>query len=413
MIDAKQEAIKDRILKFAMDQWGVKNVRDMDPVVDLLLDVFAYETSKLHEDIDSSDSALLHRLAGILIDRKWTLPLPSHALLSVNPNPEDTCILNSEDHFYAEKFVYGKDEMQVFFTPLFPFALIDAKIDVVLTAELIRCNTSDKIETQFHIQSGSCPHLNSNTVWIGMDISDGKLEKLDKLTFCLLPEDWSILPYLRISKFLDSDGTLLESRNGLRTEDSFGNAQYFDEIKDYYSDLYFELDLKNSNKVKRSIKDLFQDLNIEGDCSIVETRYLWFKIVLPSILEVAHLNKIKVLVNTVPVVNRKLVSQEHNFATNGNIIPLYTHEESQLLNVRCVQDDNGRKYVDRLNQLEISREGVFSLYFGNLERFDSTNAKSQIIKLLQLIKEEGNAFAAIDSDALTTHLKNLLRESNQ
>ena len=63
MSDKKQIAIKERILKQAMEFWGVSDIRDMDPVIDLLLEVFAHESNKLHQEIDQSDSRILHRLS--------------------------------------------------------------------------------------------------------------------------------------------------------------------------------------------------------------------------------------------------------------------------------------------------------------------------------------------------------------
>lgn len=55
MADKKQIAIKERILKQAMEFWGVSDIRDMDPVIDLLLEVFAHESNKLHQEIEQSD----------------------------------------------------------------------------------------------------------------------------------------------------------------------------------------------------------------------------------------------------------------------------------------------------------------------------------------------------------------------
>ena len=46
------------------------------------------------------------------------------------------------------------------------------------------------------------------------------------------------------------------------------------------------------------------------------------------------------------------------------------------------------------------RTGIFSLYFGDLERFDSDSARSLISKVLQLMKEDGSAFASMNPDAL-------------
>lgn len=114
--------------------------------------------------------------------------------------------------------------------------------------------------------------------------------------------------------------------------------------------------------------------------------------------------------NTFPVVNRQLVYKQHNFRTTGRIIPLKCPSRTHFLNIRSFQDNKGREYVNRLNQYEEEPTGIFSLYFGELERFDSDNARSLISKVLQLIKEDGNAFASMNPDALSTQLKELFNK---
>jgi hypothetical protein len=82
------------------------------------------------------------------------------------------------------------------------------------------------------------------------------------------------------------------------------------------------------------------------------------------------------------------------------------------LNIRSFQDNKGREYVNRLNQYEENPTGIFSLYFGDLERFDSDSARSLISKVLQLMKEDGSAFASMNPDALSTQLKELFNKIN-
>ena len=50
--------------------------------------------------------------------------------------------------------------------------------------------------------------------------------------------------------------------------------------------------------------------------------------------------------------------------------------------------------------------------FGDLERFDSDSARSLISKVLQLMKEDGSAFASMNPDALSTQLKELFNKIN-
>ena len=168
MSDKKQIAIKERILKQAMEFWGVSDIRDMDPVIDLLLEVFAHESNKLHQEIDQSDSRILHRLSRILIGNKWSLPKPAHALMTITPNHGECCELDAEDHFYAEKNIFGKGDIQVFITPLFSYKLVDAKVKAIAYNDSIRHSTdSFSTPTRF---LGPKNRIADYCVWVGLDV---------------------------------------------------------------------------------------------------------------------------------------------------------------------------------------------------------------------------------------------------
>ena len=54
MIDKRQQSIKERLRRFAMDLWNITDLRQVDPVIDLILDVIAYNSSRLHQNISAS-----------------------------------------------------------------------------------------------------------------------------------------------------------------------------------------------------------------------------------------------------------------------------------------------------------------------------------------------------------------------
>ena len=411
MFMTTQSVIKSRVLKYAMELWGVKDAHDMDPVIDLLLDVFAFESYKLHEEIGRSDATLLHRLAGILVDSKWSLPLPSHALMSVFPNKGETIMLDAEDHFYAEKYIFGKDEVQVFFTPLYSHELQDVKVAAQITSGSISFSPDGKDVLSYKADLSTC--VSSNTVWIALDIEKEILESLNNLTFCIIPGKWETLSFLKAATFRDCNDNLLSSVNGIKEKDVYGNAHYFSDIKDFYNDLYFNIDLEKAKLSKENIRNIISIANDYEGCDFdMEKSYVWIRMDLPEILDANVVEGLRILTNTFPIVNRKMVSQQHNFKVNGTIIPLYGNTGSCFLNIRYIQDDCGDLYVDRMSHPEEKPTGVFSLYFGDLERFDSSNAKSLIKRLIQAIREEGNAFAAMSPDTLTSQLKSLFEKIN-
>ena len=55
--DKKLSKIKEEVLDYALDLWGLDDESKLDPVVALLLDVFAYEAYQLRGELDKSDLA--------------------------------------------------------------------------------------------------------------------------------------------------------------------------------------------------------------------------------------------------------------------------------------------------------------------------------------------------------------------
>lgn len=393
-----------------MEFWGVSDIRDMDPVIDLLLEVFAHESNKLHQEIEQSDSRILHRLSRILIGNKWSLPKPAHALMTITPNHGECCELDAEDHFYAEKNIFGKGDIQVFITPLFSYKLVDAKVRAIAYNDSIRHSTDGfSTPTRFLAPKN---RIADYCVWVGMDVSKEVLQKMDSVMFCIKPSDMELLPFMNMAFFYDCTGNLLNAKTGLHVEDPYSNAHYFDEIRDFYSDLYFNVSIRGASKEKQTYREMFP--GYVSDCEIPDDSesLFWVKIAFPEIFTKESLENLEVYLNTFPVVNRQIVYKQHNFRSTGRIIPLKCPSRTQFLNIRSFQDNKGREYVNRLNQYEENPTGIFSLYFGDLERFDSDSARSLISKVLQLMKEDGSAFASMNPDALSTQLKELFNKIN-
>lgn len=405
MPDKRHIEIKERILKFAMELWGINEPRNMDPVVDLLLDVFANETARLYQEIKASDSRLLYQLSRILIDNKWVLPIPAHALMSVAPNNDETCVLNAEDHFYTEKFIFGKESVQVFFTPLFNYPLVNARLGIIAYGDTVKTVSEKSISSSLFLDRKE--QIESYVVWLGFDINEKHLSETQEMTLCLIPDDTLFVPFLHMTRIYDCTGKKIPVQFGLKVQDPFNNAHYFDGITNFYNDYYVKISLTDADKSLKTLSQQFpsarQTENIDTD-----KKFFWIKLRLPEIFNSQdYLNSLNIYLNTYPVVNRKLVYKQHNFATNGRYIPLPCPKGSYFLNIRSICDNTGKEYTDRQQQYEENPTGIFDLYFGNLERFDSDSAIDLINQIIQRIREDGNAFSALNPDLLTAQLKEL------
>ena len=405
MPDKRHIEIKERILKFAMELWGINEPRNMDPVVDLLLDVFANETARLYQEIKASDSRLLYQLSRILIDNKWVLPIPAHALMSVAPNNDETCVLNAEDHFYTEKFIFGKESVQVFFTPLFNYPLVNARLGIIAYGDTVKTVSEKSFSSSLFLDRKE--QIESYVVWLAFDINEKHLSETQEMTLCLIPDDTLFVPFLHMTRIYNCTGKEIPVQFGLKVQDPFNNAHYFDGITNFYNDYYVKISLTDADK---SLKTLLQQFPLARQTENIDTdkKFFWIKLRLPEIFNSQdYLNSLNIYLNTYPVVNRKLVYKQHNFATNGRYIPLPCPKGSYFLNIRSICDNTGKEYTDRQQQYEENPTGIFDLYFGNLERFDSDSAIDLINQIIQRIREDGNAFSALNPDLLTAQLKEL------
>ncbi|MDB0601928.1 hypothetical protein [Tenacibaculum maritimum] len=396
--------IKERMLDRSMELWGIKDTASIDPILELLIDVFAYEKAKLHQEIEVSDSQLLHRLSRILVSNKWSLPSPAHGLLNVYPT-EEYCQLTAKDHFYVNRSQFGKNTTSIYFTSLIDTEIINAAVKCKVFKNEISYY-EDKYGTQSTFLNEDSA-IEDYTCWVGIGLSEEVLERTKNLSLCVLLEDLSLYPYLNTLSIHDGKEKQLSYHKGLSYKKEASEAHYFEDVMSYYSDYFYTIGLARAQELK-SIEEQFPKGKKDIEGVNYEEKLLWLKITLPEVFSSAKIEAMKFAVNTIPIVNRKNIYVQHNFITNGKIASLPSEMENYFLNVKEVYDDKGNLLKNALKSNESSLEGTYSLYFGDIERFDSRSAKVLVDKVAHLIREEGNAFAAMNPEKLNKYLHGIV-----
>ncbi|MGG6229202.1 hypothetical protein [Tenacibaculum sp. SDUM215027] len=398
--------IKNRMLLRSMELWGIKDKRSVDPILDLLLHTFAYEISKLHQQVDVSDKELLDRLSRILVSNKWSLPSPSHALLKAQPE-DDTTQLYVSDHFYCSKRRFGEEKLDVFFTPIIAKELINASVKYLGYDDklLISENQFGNIEDALYLPQEN--KIKDYELWFGVEISNELLEDTNNLSLCFILNDSSLLPFLKTMKVYDAAGNeMFLDKESLVNKNN--EVHYFEDVVSFYEDCFYTLNLNEPCKVKKTINELFgeqDDFFIEPED--LNQKLLWFKVKLPEVFSKDKLQGIDVSLNTFPVVNRKLEYKQHNFRKNGRILSVLSEGVDYFLNIESLNDDKGNSYANVIGNSTESLEGGYSLYFGDIGRFDTRSAKMMLSKTSQTVREEGSAFSSIGYDIIQAYLDDL------
>ena len=404
-MDKRYLRIKERLLDRALDLWGIEDERQLDPVVDLLLEAVAFESFQLEETLARADAALLGRLSRLLIPQKWMLPRPAHGLLSVHPKSgEHLMELSPHDHFSVNRVVQGVKSPPLFFTPLYATQLLDAQIRYRLWGTQLeelgrrRCYTEQAFAEE--------DRLGDHTLYLGIQIAEENLVQTDRLRLAILPERGELLPFLSEIQAFDACEHPLVIQAQNIPEDSY-EGHYVQDLKKHYCHYLYEIELQES-KASCSLTSLFPKLKEElQELHDVASQLYWIRLEFPAVFTLDDMASMGVHLNTVPVINRRLIRKLHSLEREGRILSLSTSDQGHFLSIESLEDNLGKVYIPRERSYEAGALGVYSLYFGDLERFDASDAQRQLRRVLQLVREEGNAFSAVDNSSFASVLKEL------
>lgn len=404
-MDKRYLRIKERLLDRALDLWGIEDERQLDPVVDLLLEAVAFESFQLEETLARADAALLGRLSRLLIPQKWMLPRPAHGLLSVHPKSgEHLMELSPHDHFSVNRVVQGVKSPPLFFTPLYATQLLDAQIRYRLWGTQLeelgrrRCYTEQAFAEE--------DRLGDHTLYLGIQIAEENLVHTDRLRLAILPERGELLPFLSEIQAFDACEHPLVIQVQNIPEASY-EGHYVQDLKEHYCHYLYEIELRES-KASCSLTSLFPKLKEElHELHDVASQLYWIRLEFPAVFTLDDMASMGVHLNTVPVINRRLIRKLHSLEREGRILSLSTSDQGRFLSIESLEDNLGKVYIPREKSYEAGALGVYSLYFGDLERFDAGDAQRQLRRVLQLVREEGNAFSAVDNSSFASVLKEL------
>ncbi len=408
MEDSKKmdfKSVKERMVRRAMRLWGIDDRDRIDPVIEMLLDVFSYELARLDDEIKISDGRLLERLARILVGDKWNLPTPSHALLKVLPI-EHSLEVGRKTHFYYSKMEKGQTR-DLFFTPIGTHQLSNAYVRCVMRGDKLTFR-DEQGDVAFMTSTTEKQRMDDHVTWIGIKADKKVLQKQKALSICLLLKGSHLDSLLKITQVYDLEGNLLTLRQA-DYEDVSGQEHYFEMVGRYYKNYLYELDISNAQKKQESVSAKFPEIIDPDVLEPFDEPLFWIQLISPVAFTRKELEKLEVSLNTFPVVNRKMVYKQHSLTRNGRLVSLPTDLEGYdfFLNLECLTDDSGTRYTPVLDSDINDLTGTYSLYFGNVDRFDQRSAKGMLNQMIHAVREEGSAFSAIGYDLLNAYLEDL------
>lgn len=428
-----REHIKTRMLKNAARAWGYPETEpegNFDPLVSMLLTACSIELEKISGEIHASRTRILERLVQLMSPDAFTGAVPAHAIATATPVEKTFCVTGNEQYYITKKLTNPSEQgesitKEVFFSPTGPFRLNKAVIRFMGAGDRLY-RVHDSITKEPVAQAGYGKSLPQNTLWLAID-QPGVSLKGSLFYFHLTNENQKELFYHQLPKAVwYRDEQRMEHTPGLvvnegdnlndllvRNENITGNIQK--QVNNFYGSCFVTLNDENDLAVGENTGLLWSTINdvFVGDSvqSLLQMEPLrWICIDFPQTVSSGLLQDVVCVMNSFPVINRRIHTLTHRLQDIVNIIPLYTSDT--FADLEEVTNEEGVLLNSR-KQGEVNDHIPVLLRNGGVGRFDERDAASFVNYVVQLLQDETVAFSSLGTDFMNQEMKQVQQTINK
>lgn len=414
----KKEQIIRRLRNKAVQYWGLKESEadSLDPLVDMLLGACAVEFERTAQEINSSQSRLLERLAQLMVPEVYTNGRPAHAIMYAKA---DSAVvkLKPEDQFFAEKEIQENNKLVTIpipFSPVKSFKVFDGAIVYQAAGNKITFYDSPLTKGKI-LYAEEKEMLPANTVWLGLRLNS-KIASLKGMSFFF---DWKnegdktkYLPLLSMTRWkMGEDGLELEPglarKEGKELTGFDAMAELEGNVLQYYQRNFLTIDpgehKVNPEKYPKAFEEIFPAEQLKE----LKDELVWLKVTFAGLSSQQPLQELFCSINCFPVMNRKLnlSSRPYTLTPNLNIIPVQS--EDHYLAIRKVYSDTRSYRSLSFKEVREAEDGTYSVRQGGVARFDQRNSSTLLSYLYNLLRDESAAFSAFGHHALSSEIRSL------
>ena len=418
-----QDRIRDRILRRASHMWGYsesETENSFDPLVGLLISACASELEKLSFEQENSRARIIDRILEVMFPEEVAGALPAHTILQVYPsqNNKPISLYNSFATKKRVQDIYNPQdtkEIDITFFPTIPLKLTTAKVKYIAYGNELIEQESFFFDEQ--IAKGIKP-LPVGELWIGIENTNN--EPLEDLQFFINVNNNEhkelFYHYLKLAtvsaqnkkftllngynvadKHLDLEHIITKNNNSL--------TSIYNEVNQFYQPNFYTLkgvlEPINSDRDEEVVSQLYSHFpNIEEQ---IKENIQWIKLVFSTVVHSEVFRSVRFMLNCVPVINIGHRKFSQMLKGSLNIFPLPT--EHHFLDIDYIINSYQNR-IDLKNHQSKEQDTVAVVRRGGVARLDNREATELLQYLLEVIKNEAAAFAAVGGD----YTKDVLKE---
>lgn len=414
-----KEDIRDRMIHTAMSFWGIKRLENMDPAVRILIEALAEQLYLQSNELADMEARVMDKVSRILIPEEYANASPAHSILHIVPGVPE-CSLGVDVSFSlteSKSPLPGASSEKICFSPVCPVIIRRGEIKMMIAGgEFFRID--GELNKRLIYREDLTPD-NYSKLWVGFKL-DNHVSSLKGVQFYIdFPDITQRRQYTRLLSHVTGrlNGQEVKFVQGIQqdkahtsemttlqswTEREKTMAQINVRIADQYRYNYLTIttDIPHRKELYKKSPSLYEKPSsaaFDEISTLFEEDLLWLELSFPPHFPVRALAGIFVALNTVPVVNKRLVSTTARSRKTFGVIPLELDTHEYFLAVQRVTDSYNRVYCDAASPSgKLSGDGNYSVRKGGCESFGNYDARSFLIRFQDILLENMSAFEALD-----------------
>lgn len=401
-----KENISRRLVKRCAELWGIDDSQTdhFDPLVKLLAEACSVEFEKVGQEIQHTELRLMTRLAGILSPESHNGPQPATAIVQARP-VEAMGWIDPDNQLVGKRLNPRKGEpSEVYFSAIARYPLVNAAI--VNYASPSGLYSIEKGTRTLTAKANPVPG-NNQCLWVGIEADPG-ITSWNGFRFYF---DWMADPMeYQYREFLPAtswhgNGNRIRSQAGLGNEEADDAVLLYDNsfIRITSDDSWDKGALKT-----QAYPSEFEDWFDTRTLQTLKKPLVWVKVQWPAAYPQAGFEQLHVTLNAFPVQNKQLNKITYRLQPGLNGIALPTADA--FMGVHTVINQKNQVYTASEKNL-YTEDGetprVYTLRQQGIGRFDKRDARAILYQLMELLRDEVTAFAAIGEDFLASILREI------
>lgn len=397
-----KEQIKERLLAHAGILWEKTNNEpsEFDPFVDLLMGAFASEMERISNKIENVESSVIKRVLELIIPEASNKPQPAYSVINLSPKLNEGYVdaVQTQFSYYSSKL-----SKELYFTPAGSFKVVGAEIKNSFfgNKSYQYISSTNRIAKPLMWSFGG--GFPDRELWIGLKLN-AEIENLEGLSLYF---DW---------QNQKRKNELLSNLHGLKITHNNQNLPFSHGIKDYSEDktnadslmqkheqsvrqelnkhfITFEKDVLDISIIAHNYPKEWEQILPPEQLSLFSEPLVWLKLLFPPVFNVDLLDSMTLMINCVPVINRKVNNARFQLKPYFNVFPLQAEPAQRFFEVISVSNSNGI-VLNQAFDFAINDNHTFILRTGDIARFDKRDALQSLNNVVNLVRDESYAFIA-------------------